>query len=110
DTLGKWDFAQGIAGRWKSAFTTMGDVTSSFSGKVGSIASKVGNAIPDGLVNALSKGGSKITAIATKIGGSLSQFGSLLLGPWGLAIAAVVAGLAYFFTQTELGREVFQKL
>lgn len=41
---------------------------------------------------------------------SLSKMGPALAGPWGIAIAAVVGGLALFFTQTEEGKEIWEDL
>lgn len=54
---------------------------------------------------------SSIASAATKAGGGITGLSTALgLGPWGLvaaAIAAVVTGLVWFFTQTELGQELW---
>ncbi|KAB8289306.1 tape measure domain-containing protein [Bifidobacterium ramosum] len=62
---------------------------------LGKIAGKIG-----GLQKAAKLAGGGIKGLSTALG----------LGPWGLiaaAIAAVVAGLAWFFTQTETGRKAW---
>lgn len=38
----------------------------------------------------------------------LGRAGMFLAGPWGIAIGAAVAALTFFFTQTELGKEIWQ--
>ena len=56
---------------------------------------------------------SDLKVAAAEAGGGIKGLSSALgLGPWGLvatAIAAVVAGLVWFFTQTETGREVWSQ-
>lgn len=56
---------------------------------------------------------SDLKVAAAEAGGGVKGLSSALgLGPWGLvatAIAAVVAGLVWFFTQTETGREVWSQ-
>lgn len=54
---------------------------------------------------------SELSAAATEAGGGIKGLSTALgLGPWGLvatAIASVVAGLVWFFTQTEVGRQLW---
>lgn len=56
---------------------------------------------------------SDLKAAATEAGGGVTGLSTALgLGPWGLvatAIAAVVAGLVWFFTQTELGQQLWSQ-
>jgi phage-related protein len=39
--------------------------------------------------------------------GILGRVGMFLTGPWGIAIAAAITALTYFFTQTEVGKEIW---
>lgn len=54
---------------------------------------------------------SELSAAATEAGGGIKGLSTALgLGPWGLvatAIASVVAGLVWFFTQTEVGQQLW---
>ncbi len=38
----------------------------------------------------------------------LGRVGIFMSGPWGIAIGIAITALTYFFTQTELGKEIFQ--
>lgn len=70
---------------------------SGIAGTLGSIAGKLGD-----LKGAAASAGGGITGLSKALG----------MGPWGLvatAIAAVVAGLVWFFTQTEAGRELWSR-
>lgn len=66
------------------------------------------------------KAGLKILFIAIRVfalglfqalGGALLTLGRViftaLTGPWGIAIAAIVAGLTFFFTQTDVGKKIW---
>ena len=83
------------------AFKTIANAASTLDGgaaeTIGKIASKA----------------SDLKVAAAEAGGGIKGLSSALgLGPWGLvatAIAAVVAGLVWFFTQTETGREVWSQ-
>ena len=39
--------------------------------------------------------------------GILGRVGMFLTGPWGIAIAAAITALTYFFTETEVGKELW---
>lgn len=87
---------KGIAGKVKAISDAFGALDKgNFASGIGSIAGKL----------------SSIGTAAANAGGGITGLSSALgLGPWGLlaaAIAAVVAGLVWFFTQTETGRELW---
>ena len=49
--------------------------------------------------------------IITTVGRIVLAIGRIflgILGPWGIAIAAIIAGLTFFFTQTELGKKIWE--
>ena len=78
-----------------SAIGALGSDASPAVSGIGSIAAKLG-----ALKTAAADAGGGITGLSSALG----------LGPWGLvaaAIAAVVAGLVYFFTQTETGQQAW---
>ena len=72
-----------------------------------SVIAKAGN-----LAMAFSEAMSTLAKTSKIAGGAMKAFSAVaLLGPWGIiavAIAAVVAALTYFFTQTKTGRALWQ--
>jgi phage-related protein len=52
--------------------------------------------------------GAKLGGVFGTILGALGKVGIFLTGPWGIAIAAAVGALTFFFTQTELGKQIWQ--
>ncbi|MEH1000278.1 phage tail protein [Limosilactobacillus reuteri] len=72
-----------------------------------SVIAKAGN-----LAMAFSEAMSTLAKTSKIAGGSMKAFSAVAsLGPWGIiavAIAAVVAALTYFFTQTKTGRALWQ--
>lgn len=106
-TLRDFSAALALAGETANAktnvFTTlsqslalMGKTSTGWTTAIGSISGKLGS----------------LATAAGKAGGGLKGLSSALgLGPWGLvaaAVAAVAAGLAVFFTQTETGKAAWQ--
>ena len=86
---------RGVLESVSSAFGALGSDAGPAATAVGSVAGKL----------------SSLKAAAEKAGGGITGLSSALgIGPWGLvaaAIAAVVAGLVWFFTQTETGRALW---
>lgn len=83
------------------AFKTIANAASTLDGGAAETIGKIAAKASDLKVAAAEAGGG-IKGLSTALG----------LGPWGLvatAIAAVVAGLVWFFTQTETGREVWSQ-
>lgn len=56
--------------------------------------------------DAFGKGIDGITSKLGPLASKVSGLGSVMFGPWGIAIAAVTGLLALFFTQTEEGKEI----
>ena len=89
-------------GKGKGVFDSVAEAAkalpeSGVAGTIGQIASKLG-----GIKSAAEAAGGGITGLSKALG----------MGPWGLvatAIAAVVAGLVWFLTQTEAGRELWSR-
>lgn len=61
------------------------------------------------LTGAVEEAGMFFANMAGKTGllGVLGRVGTFLTGPWGIAITAAVGALTYFFTQTEVGKEMW---
>lgn len=78
--------------------------------KLGPVATSLGS-IKDGFGTVATKGGELATLVGGKLTSGWTAFtGLLAANPWILVvagIAAVVAGLVYFFTQTEEGRQLW---
>jgi DNA-binding transcriptional MerR regulator len=52
--------------------------------------------------------GAKMGGMLGNIVGLFGRFGMFLGGPWGIAIGLAVTALTWFFTQTDVGKEMFQ--
>lgn len=105
-TLGDLGAAVSLA---KEAVQGGGGVLESVSSAFGALGSDAGPAAT--AVGSVAGKLSSLKAAAEKAGGGITGLSSALgIGPWGLvaaAIAAVVAGLVWFFTQTETGRALW---
>lgn len=77
---------------------------------IGALGSDAGPAVS--ALGSVSGKLAEISSAAADAGGGITGLSTALgLGPWGLvavAIAAVVAGLVWFFTQTEVGQQAWQ--
>ena len=90
-----------VQGKWSGFFSGISDLATKGFGKVKAGAGKIGSIIPQsatskslGLIqNLFGKAG----PLVTKFGGLLKGLGLALIGPWGLAIAAVVAGVTLLY-------------
>ncbi|WP_049187824.1 tape measure protein [Alloscardovia omnicolens] len=92
--------ASNAFGKIHDALTVMGSTggVTQFMGNMSGVATAMKNA--SGVLPTLKAG---LTGLSSALG----------MGPWGLlaaAIAAVVAGLVYFFTQTKTGQQVWQAM
>ena len=52
--------------------------------------------------------GARVGGMFGTILGSLGRVGMFLTGPWGIAIGVAITALTWFFTQTEVGKAMFQ--
>ena len=53
-------------------------------------------------------GGAQFGGVLGTIMGTLGRVGMFLTGPWGIAIGVAITALTWFFTQTEVGKALFQ--
>lgn len=115
-----------ISGPVGSAASTLSTLGGAVTGVSGAFK---GASLGKGLLN-LMGGAKSANPILAKLGGAigkvfgvlwkampvLSKVGKFLgkgltaLGPWGIAISVITSALTYFFTQTELGQEIWQGL
>lgn len=97
------DLAKEAMSGGEGAFKAISDAVGALGSDAGPAASGIGSVA--GKLATLQES-------ASKAGGGIKGLSSALgLGPWGLvavAIAAVVAGLVWFFTQTETGRKAWE--
>lgn len=53
-------------------------------------------------------GGAQFGGVLGTLMGTLGRVGMFLTGPWGIAIGVAITALTWFFTQTEVGKALFQ--
>jgi phage-related protein len=88
-------FGNVFLGSFKAIFDTIGK----FVGALGSVQS---------FFVRLILGGMQFGGVIGTLLGTLGRVGLFLTGPWGIAIAAAVTALTWFFTQTEVGKKLFK--